>query len=215
MHVVQRGHNRARCFETDGDYSCYLRLLRAALHETQSQLHAYVLMTNHVHLLVTPSTDMSISSVMSMVGSAYVRDFNHRNGRVGTLWDGRYRSSLIQTEQYLFTCQRYIELNPVRAAMVRNPADYRWSSYRHHAFGVRNELVTSSAAYLALGESDPVRQRIYREQCGSPLDDQLLSRLRAAFERSVPVGDERFIEEIERNTGQCCRLRPRGRPRAG
>jgi len=207
LHIVQRGHNRAPCFFADADRLYYLALLRELLRKWDIALHAYVLMTNHVHLLLTPSTQAGVAHALMSVGGGYVRYINRKYVRSGTLWDGRYRSSLIQTEKYLFACQRYIELNPVRACMVADPADYRWSSYRCHAFGAHDMLVTPSASYLSLGDSASSRQT-----CGSSLDDCLLIGMRTVFERSRPLGDTEFVADIERRVGRICRVRPPGRP---
>ena len=127
-HVVQRGNNRQACFFDESDYRKYLDSLAEAAHKYHCQVHAYVLMTNHVHLLVTPTTDEGISQMMQSVGRRYVRYFNGVYRRTGTLWEGRYKASLVQTDSYLLTCYRYIELNPVRAEMVPDPGDYPWSS---------------------------------------------------------------------------------------
>jgi len=133
QHVVQRGNNREPCFFAEADYQFYLECLAESATKYACQLHAYVLMTNHVHLLVTPENESSLSGMMQSLGRRYVRYVNHTYKRTGTLWEGRYKSSLVQSENYLLTCSRYIELNPVRANMVETPAEYRWSSYGHNA----------------------------------------------------------------------------------
>ena len=131
LHIVQRGHNRQPCFFGEEDYQAYLYWLGEALKKEQCALHAYALMTNHVHLLVTPDRTESIPRLIIALGRRYVQYINTTYRRTGTLWDSRYKSSLIQAETYLLSCQRYIELNPVRAAMVDDPAHYRWTSYRY------------------------------------------------------------------------------------
>lgn len=213
VHIVQRGHNRNRCFFAEEDYACYLALLREVLQRTGIELHAYVLMTNHVHLLMTPLNADGFAHAMISVGSRYVRYVNRKYGRVGTLWDGRFRSSLVQTERYLFACQRYIELNPVRAGMVRNPADYRWSSYRSHAFGVHDALVTFDAGYFALGDTPAARRAYYRQTCEASIDKGLLARIRSACDHCQPLGDKTFIRSIEDAIGVNFVVRPPGRPR--
>jgi len=212
LHVVQRGHNRAACFFSGMDYACYLHWLHESLSSRGIALHAYALMTNHVHLLLTPPSAEAVGRAMISLHRRYVHYVNKKYGRFGTLWEGRYRSSLIQSERYLFACQRYIELNPVRAGIVSDPARYRWSSYPFYAFGRSNTLLTSSAAYLALGESAADRQSVYREACGATLDDGTIDRMRTAFSRGLPLGDAQFVEWIERMTGVSCRRIPPGRP---
>jgi putative transposase len=135
LHIVQRGHNREPCFFGEEDYSSYLHWLGEALGEAECKLHAYVLMTNHVHLLLTPKKAEAVQKLIISLGRRYVQYINRTHRRTGTLWDSRYKSSLVQAETYLLTCQRYIELNPVRAAMVDDPAHYRWTSYRANGLG--------------------------------------------------------------------------------
>ena len=151
LHIVQRGHNRASCFFDDQDRFAYLGWLQEALARERCRLHAYVLMTNHVHLLLTPEDADRVPQVLISVGRRYVQYVNHNYGRTGTLWDGRYKSSLVQAETYLLFCQRYVESNPVRAGMVADPGQYRWSSYRANALGVPDSLLTAHPLYLALG----------------------------------------------------------------
>ena len=142
QHVIQRGNNRSATFCDALDYHLFLEFLRDACQEHECSVHAYVLMTNHVHLLMTPQHEWGISKVMQCVGRRYVGHYNKRMARTGGLWEGRYRASLIDTETYLFRCMRYIELNPVRACMVAHPRDYRWSSYHANARGYSDVLVT-------------------------------------------------------------------------
>jgi putative transposase len=163
LHIVQRGHNQEPCFFADADYQRYLVFLRQALAETDCTLHAYVLMTNHVHLLLTPRRADEVSNALISLGRRYVQHVNRAYQRTGTLWDSRYRSSLIQSDRYLLACQRYIELNPVRAGIVRNPADYPWSSYRVHALGQADDMVSSHPLYWALGREGTERQLAYRK----------------------------------------------------
>jgi len=141
QHVIVRGNNRDPIFFDDVDYQFYLEKLKQACEKHECDLHAYVLMTNHVHLLITPHTQHGLGKVMQMVGRYYVQYFNHSYQRTGTLWEGRYKATLIDSERYLLTCYRYIELNPVRAGMVEHAADYPWSSYRFNASGQENTLV--------------------------------------------------------------------------
>jgi putative transposase len=151
QHVVQRGNDRHVCFAADTDYLRYLQELREASSKHDCAIHAYVLMTNHVHLLATPAATGGISRMMQAVGRRYVGSFNARDHRTGTLWEGRFKAALVDTDRYLLTCYRYIELNPVRAHMTDNPADYPWSSYHHNALGQFSPLITPHAQYTILG----------------------------------------------------------------
>ena len=213
LHIVQRGHNRAACFFDDQDRVAYLGWLSDALEHERCWLHAYVLMTNHVHLLLTPEHAARVPQVLISVGRRYVQYINHTYGRTGTLWDGRYKSSLVQAETYLLLCQRYIELNPVRAGMVADPAGYRWSSYRANGLGQTDPLLTAHPLYLALGVDDESRRAAYRDLFRTTLDDAPLSELRMALNQDQPIGNDRFYREIEVMTGQRRALRKRGRPR--
>ena len=177
LHIVQRGHNRAACFFDDQDRLAYLDWLGEALTRERCRLHAYVLMTNHVHLLLTPDEAERVPQVLISVGRRYVQYINATYGRTGTLWDGRYKSSLVQAETYLLLCQRYIELNPVRAGLVTDPAHYRWSSYRANALGEPNALLRPHPLYMAIGAEDNARRAAYRDLFGGALDDQPLSDL--------------------------------------
>jgi putative transposase len=212
LHLVQRGHNRAPCFFDDQDRHAYLGWLHEALEREHCRLHAYVLMTNHVHLLLTPAHAERLPQVLISVGRRYVQYVNHSYGRTGTLWDGRYKSSLVQAETYLLLCQRYIELNPVRAGMVADPAEYRWSSYRANALGERDAVVLPHPHYLALGDEDDTRRRAYRDLFAGALGEKPLSELRMALNQDQPIGNDRFYREIEVMTGQRRELRKRGRP---
>ena len=148
QHIVQRGINREPCFFADEDYFSYLHWLQKAAADWHCAIHAYVLMTNHVHLLVTPETETGIAKLMQAVGRRYVQYINRSYHRTGSLWEGRYKSSLIQAETYLLTCMRYIELNPVRANMAPDPAQYRWSSYRHNGLGQTDSRITPISANI-------------------------------------------------------------------
>lgn len=188
FHVWQRGVNRCRCFAGPGDRIHYLALLTRFAAKHACDVHAFVLMSNHVHLLVTPREEHGVSRLMKDLGQHYVQDFNRANNRTGTLWEGRFRSSVIESQRYLFTCYRYIELNPVRAGMVRHAGDYEWSSYATNAGGVRSETITPHPLYLALGEDDKERQAIYREMFGTALDEMELVEIRQALMRGRALG---------------------------
>lgn len=213
LHIVQRGHNRDACYFGEDDYQAYRRWLGEALAATGCQLHAYVLMTNHVHLLLTPPEPEAVPRLMISLGRRYVQYINRTYRRTGTLWDSRYKSSLVQAEAYLLLCQRYIELNPVRAHMVDDPAHYRWSSYRANGLGQSDSLLTPHPLYASLAGNEAERLASYRALFRTELDAEAIGDIRLALNQGQPLGDSRFIDSIERATGQRREVRPRGRPR--
>lgn len=212
LHIVQRGHSRQPCFFAVADYLAYLEWLDEAARSTGCQLHAYALMTNHVHLLFTPGDAQAVPAMMVALGRRYVPYINATYGRSGTLWEGRYKSSLIESESYLLTCMRYIELNPVRAGMCPDPAGYRWSSYRANALGEANPLLTMHSLFATLGADDASRQSAYRELFSQVLPDIVLNDIRLALNQTQPLGNSRFFDAIEQVTGQRREAKPRGRP---
>jgi putative transposase len=195
-HVVQRGNNRQAVFFAESDYRLYLDSLQQAADRYSCAVHAYVLMTNHVHLLVTPDTESGISKMMQSIGRRYVRYINALYQRSGTLWEGRFKAALIDSEPYLFTCMRYIELNPVRAGVVDEPGGYRWSSYRCNAHGHSCQLLTPHRLYGALGVSDHTRQRAYHDLFKVIINMERLERIRAATQSGEIIGHRRFRDEI-------------------
>ncbi|CAN5708488.1 transposase [soil metagenome] len=213
LHIVQRGHNREPCFFGEEDYFTYQHWLGEALKKTSCSLHAYALMTNHVHLLLTPMRAAAVPKLIISLGRRYVQYINRQYRRTGTLWESRYKSSLIEAKTYLLTAMRYIELKPVRAAMVDDPAHHRWTSYRANALGQVSPLLIPHPVYLALGAADKARRVAYRGLFRLPLDDETLSAIRLALNQSQPLGNKRFHAKIERMTGQRREARPRGRPR--
>lgn len=213
LHIVQRGHNREPCYFAEDDYSSYLHWLGEALTESECALHTYVLMTNHVHLLLTPKKAEAVPRLLISLGRRYVQYINRRYRRTGTLWDSRYKSSLVQPETYLLACHRYIELNPVRAAMVDDPAHYRWSSYRANGLGQPDARLTPHPLYRALGRDDKERQAAYRALFRSHLDRAAIDDIRLALNQGQPVGNARFHAKIEQTTGLRREAKPRGRPR--
>ena len=202
VHVVQRGNNRQVCFADEADFKAYANWLAEAAGKYAVEIHAWVFMTNHVHLLMTPDTQGGISRCMQYIGRLYVQYFNHRHRRTGTLFEGRFKSSIVQSRRYLLACQRYIELNPVRAGMVGDPADYSWSSYRAHAFGRAAKLWRPHPEYLALGSNPPARIAAYRALVEQELSRQFISDIRDALNTGLVLGNERFREEVEQLTGQ-------------
>ena len=213
LHIVQRGHNREACFFAEEDYHAYRHWLGEALKASACELHAYVLMTNHVHLLLTPPVAEAVSQLVMSLGRRYVQYINKTYRRTGTLWDSRYKSSLVQADSYLLLCQRYIELNPVRAAMVDDPARYRWSSYRANGLGQADPLLTPHPVYSALGSTESLRLAAYRALFRPELDGDAIGDIRLALDQGQPVGDSRFLAGIEQEIGQRREAKPRGRPR--
>ncbi|MCX4187664.1 transposase [Methylophaga sp. OBS4] len=202
QHVIIRGNNRQIIFVADEDYVFYLEKLAEACDRYDCQVHAYVLMTNHVHLLMTPLESGAIGKVMQSVGRRYVQYFNHCYQRTGTLWEGRYKSALIDSDRYALTCYRYIEMNPVRAGMVQSPAEYRWSSYHTNALGKSDELITPHELYSELAEDDVRRQQIYRELVSEQVDASVIDDLRRATNKGWAVGSERFKTQAEKLIGR-------------
>ncbi len=199
QHVIQRGNNRQNIFKKEQDYRCYLNKLLEASQKHQCDIHAYVLMTNHVHLLVTPHTENGISKMMQSVAGYYVRYFNSSYNRTGTLWEGRYRATLIDTTHYLLTCMRYIELNPVRAQeMVKRPADYPWSSYACNALGKENLLVTMQLEYKRLGKTDSERQVAYKQLFQNRISVATLDSIRESTNKAWVLGNDQFKKRIQK-----------------
>lgn len=213
VHAVQRGHNKSAVFFDDFDYIEYLRCLKLASDDCECLIHSYVLMTNHIHLLITPKDSASIAKMFQSLGRHYVRYINETYNRRGSLWEGRYKSTIIQSQVYLLACYRYIEMNPVRAGMVEYPAEYRWSSYGINALGVSNPVVSTHTEYRGLGATKKDCQLVYRELFDSPQGAEELGLLRAALQSGTPLGNEKFIAQVEevcaRKVGFSCRGRPK------
>ena len=199
------------------DYIRYLDELREIALREECRIHAYVLMTNHVHLLMTPPATGKVSRVMQCLGRRYVRYVNDRYHRTGTLWEGRYKSCLVDSEDHLLRCYRYIELNPVRARMVGDPEDYAWSSHAHNARGRFDRLVHPHASYLALGDSPATRQAAYRDLVMQAIDPEDTEAIRLHLQRGYALGSHRFQQAIEaqlnRRTGPARIGRPRKHPK--
>ncbi len=211
-HVIQRGNNRNPCFFHTQDYCVYLNCLADACRRYHVAVHAYVLMTNHVHLLMTPESSEGISLVMQSIGRRYVQYINKTYQRCGTLWQSRHKSSLIDTENYLLTCCRYIELNPVSAHMVGHPGDYPWSSYHHNAYGKPDPIITHHALYNSLGSTTEERLRQYKALFITPLSKQDVHSIRSAAQCSMPVGSRHFKAQIEKTLNRSIGHSNRGRP---
>ncbi len=213
QHLIQRGNNRQACFFADIDYRVYLEALTKAATKYGCAVHAYVLMTNHVHLLVTGDQLGALGRMMQSVGRRYVRYINSTYQRSGTLWEGRYKSSLIDTQRYLMTCYRYIELNPVRARMVPGPGEYRWSSYHANALGAVDDLITPHAVYKSLGSAAAVRQAAYRQLFDSAVDPDDVAAIRAHVNQGRVLGSSRFQSQVEAQLNRRVAARGPGRPK--
>ncbi len=212
LHIIQRGNNRQACFIAEEDYCFYLDWLKEYAGKTGCSIHAYVLMTNHVHLLLSSATSDGPGALMKALGQRYVQYVNRTYRRSGTLWEGRFRSCLTQEESYLLACQRYIELNPVRAGMVEHPAEYRWSSYRANAQGESTPLLTPHSLYQALGADASGRQFAYRELFRYELEPGMVDAIRQATNGNFALGDSRFGEQITRALGRRVQPGKSGRP---
>lgn len=188
LHVIQRGNNRGPCFHLHDDYLVYLDMLCECAFDAGCAVHAYVLMNNHVHLLLSPDSAESASRMMQRLGQRYVQYFNRRHTRTGTLWEGRFRSNPVQDERYFLICQRYIELNPVRANMVNLPAEYPWSSHRANAYGHQSSLVIPHPTYASLGRDPAIRYAAYRHLFNEALSQDVLDALRNAGNSNRPLG---------------------------
>ena len=212
QHVIQRGNNRQVCFGSEDDMRAYLSWLREYAKKYRVDIHAWVLMSNHVHLLCTPRASDAVSGMMQALGRVYVRYFNYTYQRSGTLWEGRYKSCLVESESYLLDVYRYIELNPVRAGMVTDPGEYTWSSYPSNALGKKSELRTPHELYLALGKRQDTRRRRYRSLFDAHVDGPLLEEIRQSVNKGLALGHERFTRQIEELTGVRVTPGKRGRP---
>lgn len=212
IHIIQRGNNRQVCFGSDANYAAFAEWLKEYSQKYHVDVHAWVMMTNHVHLLCTPRKENGISQMMQDLGRRYVRYFNYEYKRTGTLWDGRYKSCLIQSDRYLLEVYRYIELNPVRAGIVSNPKDYRWSSYRINALGNVSDLCIPHPEYLNLGRDSDKRRKNYRELFKHHFSDTVLEQIRKATNKGMIIGNDRFRQEIEALTGRRVKEKKRGRP---
>jgi putative transposase len=212
QHIIQRGVDRQPCFHVASNYWRYLDDLAIASHRHGCSVHAYALMSNHVHLLVTPETLGATGRMMQQLGRRYVKYYNRFRHRTGTLWEGRFKSCLVDSDDYLLRCQRYIELNPVRAGMVETPGAYRWSSYRHHAWGDPDPVVKPHSQYFALDFETDARRRAYVELVKEGMPDNQMAELRHYTQQGRAWGSKRFqrlvASALERNPA----VAPRGRP---
>jgi putative transposase len=208
-HLIQRGIDRAACFSEPGDYAFYLGLLEELAPLFACEVHAYVLMTNHTHLLVTPRSEQGCSALMKHLGQRYVQRINKRWRRSGPLWEGRFKSCLVDTARYALVCQRYIELNPVRAGMVHHPEEYPWSSFRHNALGLPSKLLTPLDVYANLGDHAESRLLAYRSLFEEAESETQLGEIRSAARGGFALGSPDFVERMSSLVGRSIARRNR------
>lgn len=210
QHIIQRGNNRRPCFHTNQDFAVYLDKLRIYAIEFNVAIHSYVLMTNHVHMLATPNSGDGVSKMMQALGRYYVRYFNKTHQRTGTLWEGRFKTSLVDSDVYFMTVSRYIELNPVRAKMVSHPSEYTWSSYQYNGLTKPVKIITPHDLYLGLGTTPEQRAKNYGALFEDDIPDFRLQEIRAAANSSRILGEDNFKRQIEQQTGMTLLPKPWG-----
>ena len=211
-HVIQRGNNRQAIFSTPADYEMLLALLHENAQKFGVAIHAYVLMTNHFHLLATPETADGLPLMMQAVGRRYVRYFNDGQGRSGTLWEGRYRSTLIQTDRYLLACMAYIDLNPVRAGMVREAKDYAWSSHGHYIGQRDDKIVSPHSLFWALGNTPFAREAAYADLVRAGIPPAQQADLTRSALNGWALGEESFVSDLQKRTARRVVKGQAGRP---
>jgi putative transposase len=213
QHIIQQGRDGQQIFFEDQDYQYFHDCLDAAAYNYQLEVHAYVLMPDHVHILATPGNMDSISRTTQSIGRNYVQYFNECYSGNGTLWEGRYRATVVESRQYLLACSRYIELNPVRNGLVSKPADYRWSSYAHNALGKFDEMITAHKQYQQLGDDDKSRVKAYRAMFKQKLGAEMVQEITDATLKGWVLGDSKFARKIEKLSGRRATQLPKGRPK--
>ena len=212
-HIILRGNNRNDIFYNDKDRRFFIDCLKESKEKANSKIYSYCLMTNHLHLIVEPAEKEGLKVMMQSLGRKYVQYFNYTYQRTGTLWEGRYKSSLISKDNYLLTCSRYVELNPIRAGMVKNPTDYPWSSYISKAEGRPDELIDEDPVYIGLGKTDKERQSNYKKLFLEDISDKELKLIRFHTQKGGVIGSENFIAQMTEKLERRLILRPRGRPK--
>ena len=213
QHVYNRGINKRNCFHDDHDFKCFAAFLISYSKKYLVKIHAWVFMTNHYHLLCTPITDDGLSKMMQELGRDYTRYFNQKYDRTGSLWEGRFNSNLVDTDEYLLTLYLYIEFNPERAGMVKHPREYAWSSYRTNAEGVYSKLVTEHDCYTGLGKSKLERQQSYKKRCEIMISENKLLEIRRCLFTGNAFAGSSFKDEINRLTGANVNEGNIGRPK--
>lgn len=211
-HIILRGNNRSAIFDNDKDRRFFLECLEEAKKKTNSKIYAYCLMTNHIHLLAEPSTEDGISDMMQSLGRRYVRYITLTYRRTGTLWEGRFKSSLVSKDEYFLACIRYIELNPIRAKIIKEPEDYPWSSFRFRAEGKVDSLLNEDSIYIGLGKTPQERQVKYKEWFKRSISDEEVNLIRSVTQRGGIFSSKAFLGKIAKLKGRDVVLKPRGRP---
>jgi len=211
-HIIQRGNNREAVFFEEEDCQTYKNILHESAESSGVKIHAYVLMTNHIHILATADSTRGISLMMQKTGRFYVPYINHKYQRTGTLWEGRFKSSLVDSDFYVLACMRYIEMNPVRAHMVESPESYKWSSYHVNANDTHDRLVTPHITYLALSRTKKYRLLKYIDLFSEHLDDKVLKAIRNCAQTGTPLGGSKFVKQIEDKLKVKVGYSRRGRP---
>ena len=201
VHVIQRGHNHQICFTSNADIAAYAHWLGEGALKYDVQIHGWVFMTNHIHLVLTPEKDHAISHLMQYLGRLYVRYFNYTYARSGSLFEDRFKSSLIQDDLYLLTCLQYIELNPVRSGMVTDPGNYSWSSYAAHGLGNKVHMWTPHPLYLSLGDSQSTRTKKYQELISRSLGADVIAKIRHCTSKGLILGTEKYRQQFKEITG--------------
>ena len=213
QHITQTGHNNLNCFFDDEDYEFYLESLKAASEQYEVDIHAYTLLPNAPHIIATPHLNDGLPSMMQSLGRRYVQYINHRYQRSGTLWSGRYKSSVIDSDAYLLSCYRYVELKPMHDGLVENPEDYYWSSFNHHTGRKKNKFITDHSLYLKLGDTWHERANHYNQQFTYEFDPHLLQYIAETIKLGQVLGGDKFKDRIERIANHRVRPLKRGRPK--
>lgn len=213
QHITQVGHNNLKCFFDDEDYEFYLESLKASSEQYEVDIHAYTLLPNATHIIATPHLNDSLPSMMQSLGRRYVQYINHRHQRSGTLWSGRYKSSVIDSEAYLLSCYRYIELKPMHHGYVDSPEQYKWSSFNHHTGRLKNDLITEHHLYNKLGKNWHERANQYNQQFLYEFDPHLLKYIAETIKLGQVLGGDKFKDKIEKIAEHRVRPLRRGRPK--
>jgi len=213
QHIIQRGLDAQDIFIDNDDYQFYWECLCDAARACNLRVHAYILMSDHVHLLASPGAEDSIPKTLQSLGRRYVQYFNHKYGSSGTLWEGRYRATVLDSKRYLLTCSRFIELNGVRAGLVDRPGEYDWSSYARNALGQEDPLISEHREYKNLAAGGKPAHKIYRSLFKKRISDDELGMIRDSTNKGWALGDEKFARKIEKTGGRRAAQLPRGRPR--
>ena len=213
QHIIQQGRDGQQIFFEEQDYQYFHDCLDAAAYNYNLKIHAYVLMPDHVHILATPGATDSVSRTVQSVGRNYVQYYNECYNGSGTLWEGRYRATVLDEKEYLLACSRYIELNPVRAGLVRHPRDYRWSSYAHNAMGAKEEMLSAHREYKKLGGDNKQRAVAYRALFKKKLSPETVALITESTLKGWALGDAKFARKIEKISGRRATQLPKGRPK--